>query len=142
MNKTLPLSTLALALATAFPVHAQVELDPVVITAERTRQASFDAPAAIILSLEKSNEKILSHLDIGIMAQTICLVAMNYGLGTCIEDQGTFYPKVLRQYAGIPEASDCIISISIGYPDPDFPANQLRSTREPMEKTVTWCGFE
>ena len=29
MNKTLPLSTLALALAAAFPAHAQVELDPV-----------------------------------------------------------------------------------------------------------------
>ncbi len=47
MNKTLPLSTLALALAAAFPAYAQVELDPVVITAERTRQTTFDAPAAI-----------------------------------------------------------------------------------------------
>lgn len=47
MNKPLPLSTLAIALAAAFPAHAQVELDPVVVTAERTRQASFDAPAAI-----------------------------------------------------------------------------------------------
>ena len=102
----------------------------------------FDAPAAIILSLDKCNEKILSHLDIGVMAQTICLVAMSYGLGTCIEDQGTFYPSVLRKYAGIPETSEVIISISIGYPDGDFPANRLRSTREPLEKLVTWCGFE
>jgi iron complex outermembrane recepter protein len=35
------------ALVAAVPVHAQVELDPVVVTAERTRQTSFDAPAAI-----------------------------------------------------------------------------------------------
>ena len=49
MNKPLTLSTLALALAAAYPATAQtsVELDPVVVTAERTRQASFDAPAAI-----------------------------------------------------------------------------------------------
>lgn len=49
MNKPLTLSTLALALAAAYPAAAQtsVELDPVVVTAERTRQASFDAPAAI-----------------------------------------------------------------------------------------------
>lgn len=47
MNKNLPLSTLTLALAAAFPVHAQVELDPVVVTAERTRQSTFEAPAAI-----------------------------------------------------------------------------------------------
>lgn len=35
------------ALAVAAPVHAQVTLDPVVVTAERTRQTTFDAPAAI-----------------------------------------------------------------------------------------------
>ncbi|MFT3956529.1 MAG: TonB-dependent receptor [Piscinibacter sp.] len=51
MTQPLPLSALSLALAAAFPAHAQapaaVELDPVVVTAERTRQASFDAPASI-----------------------------------------------------------------------------------------------
>lgn len=47
MTQPLPLSALSLALVAAFPVHAQVELDPVVVTAERTRQTTFDAPAAI-----------------------------------------------------------------------------------------------
>lgn len=51
MNKLLSLpslSTLALSLAAAYPAHAQTaELDPVVVTAERTRQTTFDAPAAI-----------------------------------------------------------------------------------------------
>jgi iron complex outermembrane receptor protein len=43
MNRPLLLS----ALVAAVPAHAQVELDPVVITAERIRQTTFDAPAAI-----------------------------------------------------------------------------------------------
>ncbi|MBS0437275.1 MAG: TonB-dependent receptor [Proteobacteria bacterium] len=51
MNKPLTPSTLALALAAAFPATASfaqtTELDPVVVTAERMRQSSFDAPAAI-----------------------------------------------------------------------------------------------
>jgi len=48
MNKPLTLSTLALSLAAAYPAFAQTaELDPVVVTAERTRQTTFDAPAAI-----------------------------------------------------------------------------------------------
>lgn len=38
---------LSTALVAAFPVHAQVTLDPVVISAERTRQTTFEAPAAI-----------------------------------------------------------------------------------------------
>ena len=35
------------ALAAALPVQAQVTLDPVVVSAERTRQTTFDAPASI-----------------------------------------------------------------------------------------------
>ena len=51
MNQPLTPSTLALALAAAFPPHPpsprSPSLDPVVVTAERMRQNSFDAPAAI-----------------------------------------------------------------------------------------------
>ncbi len=46
-----PLCSLAVSLAAAFPAHAQTpaptQLDPVVISAERSRQTTFDAPAAI-----------------------------------------------------------------------------------------------
>ncbi|MEE9610704.1 MAG: nitroreductase family protein, partial [Desulfatiglandales bacterium] len=80
-------------------------------------------------------------LDIGSVMQTICLCAMNYGLGTCIESQGVDFPGVLRKHAKIPESKRMIISIAIGYPDPDFPANRLESTREPVENTTTWHGF-
>ncbi len=51
MKQPFAFSTLSLALAAAFPstaaAQAVTELDPVVVTAERTRQSSFDAPAAI-----------------------------------------------------------------------------------------------
>ncbi|MBX3606411.1 MAG: TonB-dependent receptor [Piscinibacter sp.] len=42
-----PRPLLLAALAAAAPLRAQVTLDPVVVTAERTRQTTFDAPAAI-----------------------------------------------------------------------------------------------
>ncbi len=101
----------------------------------------FDAPAAIILSLDKSlNESTLSFLDVGAIMQTICLAALNYGLGTCIEDQGVMYPEVVKRFTGIPESKRLMICIAIGYPDWDFPANKLESTREPVENIVTWCG--
>jgi hypothetical protein len=35
-----------------------------------------------------------------------------------------------------------MISIVIGYPNWDFPANKVVSTREPVENITTWCGFE
>jgi nitroreductase len=102
----------------------------------------FDAPAAIILSADRSLGEAAPLIDIGAVMQTICLVALNYGLGTCIENQGVSYPDVLRKFAGIPESKQIIIAIAIGYPDLDFPANKLRSTREPVDNVTTWCGFE
>ena len=101
----------------------------------------FDAPAAIILSVDRSVDKLSSHFDIGAIVQTICLAALNYGLGTCIENQGIIFPEVVRKYTHIPESNKILISIAIGYPDWDFPANKLESKREPIEDFVTWCGF-
>ena len=101
----------------------------------------FNAPAAFILSRDKSlDESALSLLDIGAITQTICLVALNYGLGTCIEDQGIMFPEVVRKFTGIPESKRIMICIAIGYPDWDFPANKLKTNREPIDSIVTWCG--
>ena len=102
----------------------------------------FDAPAAFIICMDKSLGDTYSRYDLGSITQTICLTALHYGLGTCIHGQGVMYPDVLRKYAGIPDSKRITESISIGYPDWDFPANKLESTREPLENFVTWRGFD
>ena len=98
----------------------------------------FDAPAAIIISADKAAGELHPLFDIGSLSQTICLVALNYGLGTCIEDQGVMFPEVVREFASIPASQRIIICIAIGYPDWDFPANRLESKREPVENVTTW----
>ena len=102
----------------------------------------FDAPAAIILSTDRCLSESGPLLDIGAAIQTICLAALHYGLGTCVEDQGTMYPEVLRKYGHIPESKRIIAAIAIGYPDWDFPANKVESTREPVKNVSTWLGFD
>jgi nitroreductase len=102
----------------------------------------FDAPAAIILSADRCLSESGPLLDIGAAIQTICLAALHYGLGTCVEDQGTMYPEVLREYGHIPESKRIIAAIAIGYPDWDFPANKVESTREPVKNVSTWLGFD
>ena len=102
----------------------------------------FDAPAVIIVSDEKSVNLEHSLLAIGSLAQTICLIALHYGLGTCIQDRGIAFPDVVRKYTSIPESQLVVLCIIIGYPDWDFPANNLESKRESLETFVTWCGFE
>lgn len=103
----------------------------------------FDAPAAIILSMDRSLDNTpLALMDIGVITQTICLTALNYGLGTCIQDQGIMFPEVMRSFAHIPESRRIAINIAIGYPDWEFPANKLETEREPMENFVTWYGYD
>jgi len=102
----------------------------------------FDAPVAIIISADRLLSEEGPLMDIGAVMQTICLAALNYGLGTCIEYQGVMYPEALRQYAGIPESKRILAAIALGFPDWDFPANRLESTRELVDNITIWCGFE
>ena len=102
----------------------------------------FDAPAAFIICIDKSVNELRGMYDLGSITQTICLTALHFGLGTCIQGQGVMFPDVLRKYAGIPDSKRITESISIGYPDWDFPANKLVSARESLENFVTWRGFD
>jgi nitroreductase len=102
----------------------------------------FDAPTAIVISTDRCLSESGPLLDIGALMQTICLAAMHFGLGTCIEDQGVAYPDVLRKYAGISESKRIVMAIAIGYPDWDFPANKVESEREPIKNVTAWLGFD
>ncbi|MBW2061952.1 MAG: nitroreductase [Deltaproteobacteria bacterium] len=102
----------------------------------------FDAPAAIILSTDKSLAPAHAFTDQGIIIQTICLTALSFGLGTCIMGQGIMFPDVVRKYTGIPESKQIFLCTPIGYPDPEYPANKLQSPRASLEETTRFIGFD
>jgi len=102
----------------------------------------FDAPSAIIIFVDRAlAETGVAVLDVGAIMQTICLAALNFGLATCIHDQGVVYPDVVKQYCGIPETKRIMIAISIGYPDEDNIANRITSDRAPIDSLTNWIGF-
>ncbi len=102
----------------------------------------FDAPVAIYLSADKALlQDGWAANDIGALAQTICLAALNYGLGTCIEEQGAKFQDIIREHTGIPEDKTVLSAIAFGYPDPDFPANRLVSSRASVDEVTRWLGF-
>lgn len=102
----------------------------------------FDAPAAIFLTYDTvMDPPALAHFDLGLVAHAICLAALEEGLGTCIHGQGIMYPQVVRNHVDIPETQRIFNCISIGYPDWDFPANTIESTREPAENITRWFGL-
>ena len=100
----------------------------------------FDAPNAIIISVDKEISGFLSIFSLGAISQTIALAAVDFGLGTCIEQDPVYYPEVIRQITGLPEFQEIAIGIAIGYPDWGFPANKLESAREPLDNIATWRG--
>lgn len=101
----------------------------------------FGAPAVIIITMEKTLGDT-HFFDIGIATQTICLAAVEHGLGTCIQGQGVMYPQVVREILGIPESKHLVIAIAIGYPNWTHPLNGYRTEREPVENITMWFGFK
>ncbi|MEW6335270.1 MAG: nitroreductase [Thermodesulfobacteriota bacterium] len=102
----------------------------------------FDAPSVILISTDRSLAQTGALTDIGMVAQTICLVAMHFGLGTCIVGQGLAYPEIIRKHLAVPASKKLMIAIAVGYPDWGFPANRLETPRAPIDEITTWWGFD
>lgn len=102
----------------------------------------FNAPAVIVVCVDRSLTEGTPIFDVGAVTQNICLAALHFGLGTCIEDQGVMYPDVLREFCTIPQTKQIIMAIAIGWPNWDFPANKLETSRESVDSLTTWCGFD
>ncbi|MBQ0078604.1 MAG: nitroreductase [Eubacterium sp.] len=102
----------------------------------------FDAPAVILICMDKACDEVYHRIDIGALCQNIALAAHSYGLGTCVELQAVSYQKGVREY--LPQHADknFIIGIAIGYPDENFPANSVVSARDDVEELTTWYGFD
>ena len=101
----------------------------------------FDAPAAIVVLTDSALQPNTYLIDIGIVIQSICLAALEFDLATCIEDQGCMYPDVLRELADIPPTKRIVMAMAIGYPDWEFPANRIRTTRVPIDEIIYWRGL-
>jgi len=102
----------------------------------------FDAPVGIFLAADKSLDPSTASSDVGGLAQTICLLALAYDLGSCILAQSISYEDIVRKHAGIPDSQNILLSIALGYPDNDFPANNVWSKREPIDINSYWVGFD
>ena len=101
----------------------------------------FDAPAVILICLDESvysRESQLPLFDAGLVTQSIVLLALGHGLGTCIQGISVAYPEALKRALDIPPSKRFIVSIALGYPDWDFPVNAVETNRDSLEVFVTW----
>ncbi len=77
----------------------------------------FGAPCLILICVDKSLDTAYVLLDVGLVTQTICLLAHDLGLGTCILAASVRYPHLIRQFVPIPNRQAIVIGIAMGHPD-------------------------
>ncbi len=98
----------------------------------------FGAPCLIVATIPRGVLVEYALLDVGLVMQTICLLAHARGLGTCIMAAAVRYPDVLRKVASIPDDRRIVAGIALGYPDPDYPLNRFDRTRADVREIVRW----
>ena len=101
----------------------------------------FEAPVLILVMADEEIDPLVSRLDIGCFTQNLCLAAMEYGLGTCVQTQAVMYQRGIREVLKLPESKRPVVGIALGYPEPEFPANKVVSCREKVENITSWTGF-
>ena len=103
----------------------------------------FDAPVSLVLTYDKSLEPAaISQFSLGSLAYGIVLAAWERGIGCVINGQGIMQSEVVHQHANIPDNEAIMICIAMGYPDNDFKANGVRSTRADNSEFVSYIGFD
>jgi nitroreductase len=98
----------------------------------------FNAPCVIILCVDKSLSIEYAMLDIGLICQTICLLAHERGIGSCIMAATVSYPKLLREILPISEDRTIVMGLVLGYPDEKSPVNGFERVRASLDEMVTW----
>lgn len=103
----------------------------------------FDAPVCVIITydrvLDGSDD---TPFDCGAVATALVNAAWSRGLGAVINSQGIMQSPVVREHAGIADDQIIMKSIALGWPDHDFPANAVVSTRKTVEEASRFVGFD
>jgi nitroreductase len=98
----------------------------------------FEAPCLVLVCVDKSLSLRYAMLDAGLILQTLCLLAHDRGLGTCIEACAVMYPQILRASGAIPETKLAVIGAALGYPDVEAPINNFTRERADIDEVVHW----
>jgi nitroreductase len=98
----------------------------------------FDAPCVLLFCVDKNLAREYAMLDVGSILQTVCLLAHDRGLGTCILAASVRYPALIREVVAIPETKALIVGAALGYPDEEAPINSFDRDRAVTDEFTTW----
>ena len=99
----------------------------------------FDAPhIAFIFVTDEFPELVRLAGDVGMYSQTLMLAMADAGIGSCPQTSVSCFPDLVREELGIASNFKLLLGLSFGYVDESDNANNLRTERDPLEKTTTF----
>ena len=97
----------------------------------------FGAPVGMIVTIDSAfAENGWGH--VGMFIQNICLSAVDNDMGTCLQESWSIYPETVKDFLNIPDNEVVWCGIALGYPNKEHPINNYRTSRESIEKFVTF----
>lgn len=99
----------------------------------------FRAPLGAVVCMHRDLGDV-DAMGVGMFLQNFMLALTARGIGSCVQVSIAGYPEVIRDQLVIAEDMRILCGLSIGYADPDFPANDLDVPRSPLEHNVTFLA--
>jgi nitroreductase len=103
----------------------------------------FDAPVSVVVTFDKSLDNgTIAHFDLGAVTYGLVLAAWDRGLGAVINGQCIMQCPVVREHAQIPDDEVIMTCVALGWPDAEFAANSVVSTRREVAEVARFVGFD
>ena len=97
----------------------------------------FGAPIGMIVTIDKSfAQNGWGH--VGMFLQNLWLTAIDEGLGVCLQESWSIYPKTVKKVIDCPDNEMIWCGIAMGYPNNEDPINNYRTSRDSID---TFASF-
>ena len=95
----------------------------------------FGAPIGMIITIDRTfGSNGWGH--VGMFLENLWLSAIHHGLGLCLQESWSIYPKTVKEHINHPDNEIIWCGVAIGYEDKNHPINQYRTRRESLESFV------
>lgn len=95
----------------------------------------FGAPVGLFFAIDRRMPP-MQWMDLGIILQTVMLLAVDAGLATCPQAAWALWPDTVSDELRLDETMTIAAGMAVGYEDRDHPINTLQTDRQAAQQAV------
>lgn len=99
----------------------------------------FGAPVGLLVHTPRIMGKP-QWADLGMWLQTVMLLLVEAGLGSCAQEAWSLYPQTVKRVGEIPDDHVFFCGLAIGHPSRDAAINCFSNSRAPLAETVRFLN--